>query len=61
MYINDKYSADIIMTIVNNSGEIINLPQTDYCHEYEDTHGITLTDLRDILEDIFKKRGVIII
>lgn len=57
MYINDKYSADIIMSIVNNSGEIINIPLTDYYHEYEDTHGITLADLRNILEDIFKKEG----
>jgi hypothetical protein len=54
VYINDKYSVDVIMSIINNSVNLIYTPN-DYSSEYEDLHGITLSDLRVILEDLFKR------
>lgn len=57
MYINDKYNVDVIMSIVSSSDAIFDTPH-DYCvdYNYEETHSITLEDLRDILTDLFKKK-----
>lgn len=58
MYINDKYMVDLIMSVIINSDSVIDTPK-DYCvsYEYEETHCITLEDLRNILTDILKGKG----
>lgn len=51
MYINDKYVVDVIMSVIMASDKVIETPQ-DYEYEYEEMHGIRLSELRSILNDI---------
>lgn len=51
MYINDKYVVDVIMSVIMTSNKVIETPQ-DYEYEYEDMHGIRLSELRSILNDM---------
>lgn len=53
MYINDEFVVEVIMSILCNSECIFATPN-DYCvnYTYEETHSITLEDLRKSLNDI---------
>lgn len=53
MYINDEFVVEVIMSILCNSECIFDTPK-DYCvdYTYEETHSITLEDLRKSLNDI---------
>lgn len=53
MYINDKYAVDCIIAILSQSDALFSTPN-DYCvnYEWEETHSITLEDLRSALNVI---------